>query len=47
MKVVQDAVEGPGNGAFAQPRRVHPWRIKVGGFKIIDIYSFGGDGGDK
>ena len=43
MKVVEDAVEGPGNGAFAQPRRIHPWRIKVVGFKIIDIHSGSGD----
>ena len=47
MKVVKDAVEGPGNGAFAQPRRIHPWRIKVGSFKIIDVHSSSGDGGDK
>ena len=47
MKVVEDAVEGPGNGASAQPRRIHPWRIKVIGFKIIDVYSDWGDGGNK
>ena len=38
-KNVEDAVERPGNGASAQPRRIHPWRIKVIGFKIIDIHS--------
>ena len=47
MKVVEDAVEGPGNGASAQPRRIHPWRIKVVGFNIIDVHSSSGDGGNK
>ena len=47
MKVVEDAVERPGNGASAQPRRVHPWRVKVIDFKIIDLYSDWGDGGNK